>query len=56
MELLAVGVGCPGILQANGVIHAAANFPSWNNVPLQQLFVDRLNGLQVYAYMLEIAM
>lgn len=48
-QLLGVGVGCPGILQEHGVIHAAANFPSWSDVPLQQLFVERLNGLQVRA-------
>ncbi|RLN38410.1 hypothetical protein BBJ28_00014537 [Nothophytophthora sp. Chile5] len=28
--------------QAGGVIHAAANFPSWKDVPLQQLFTDTL--------------
>ncbi|KAE9114219.1 hypothetical protein PF010_g9789 [Phytophthora fragariae] len=41
-DLEAVGVGCPGVLEAGGVIHAAANFPSWLDVPLQQLFTDTL--------------
>ncbi|KAG6609886.1 putative glucokinase [Phytophthora cinnamomi] len=41
-DLEAVGVGCPGVLEAGGVIHAAANFPSWSDVPLQQLFTDTL--------------
>uniref|UniRef100_K3W791 Glucokinase n=1 Tax=Globisporangium ultimum (strain ATCC 200006 / CBS 805.95 / DAOM BR144) TaxID=431595 RepID=K3W791_GLOUD len=38
----AVGVGCPGVLHAGGVIHAASNFPSWHDVPLRQMLVDRL--------------
>ncbi|EEY65839.1 glucokinase, putative [Phytophthora infestans T30-4] len=41
-DLEAVGVGCPGVLEAGGVIHAAANFPSWLDVPLQQLFTNTL--------------
>ncbi|POM61448.1 Glucokinase, partial [Phytophthora palmivora] len=41
-DLEAVGVGCPGVLEAGGVIRAAANFPSWMDVPLQQLFTDTL--------------
>ncbi|KAG7400267.1 hypothetical protein PHYBOEH_006404 [Phytophthora boehmeriae] len=41
-DLENVGVGCPGVLEAGGVIHAAASFPSWNNVPLQQLITDTL--------------
>ncbi|KAG6955698.1 hypothetical protein JG687_00011039 [Phytophthora cactorum] len=41
-DLEAVGVGCPGVLEAGGVIHAAANFPSWLDAPLQQLFTDTL--------------
>ncbi|RLN88223.1 hypothetical protein BBJ28_00008530 [Nothophytophthora sp. Chile5] len=41
-DLEAVGVGCPGVLEAGGVIHAAANFLSWKDVPLQQLFTDTL--------------
>ncbi|OWZ24853.1 Glucokinase [Phytophthora megakarya] len=41
-DLEAVGVGCPGVLLPGGVIRAAANFPSWLDVPLQQLFTDTL--------------
>ncbi|KAF4325019.1 hypothetical protein BBO99_00000589 [Phytophthora kernoviae] len=41
-DLEDVGVGCPGVLEAGGVIHAAASFPSWKNVPLQQLLTDAL--------------
>lgn len=38
-----MGVGCPGKLLEGGVVQGAANFPSWKNVPLQQLFSERLN-------------
>uniref|UniRef100_M4BID6 Glucokinase n=1 Tax=Hyaloperonospora arabidopsidis (strain Emoy2) TaxID=559515 RepID=M4BID6_HYAAE len=41
-DLEAVGVGCPGVLRAGGVVHAAANFPSWLDVSLQQLFTETL--------------
>ncbi|KAK1948246.1 Glucokinase [Phytophthora citrophthora] len=41
-DLEAVGVGCPGVLEAGGIIRAAANFPSWMDVPLQQLFSETL--------------
>ncbi|CAI5712095.1 unnamed protein product [Hyaloperonospora brassicae] len=41
-DVEAVGVGCPGVLRAEGVIRAAANFPSWSDVPLQQLFTETL--------------
>ncbi|ETK77877.1 hypothetical protein F441_16213 [Phytophthora nicotianae CJ01A1] len=41
-DLEAVGVGCPGVLEAGGVIRAAANFPSWLDVPLQQVFTNTL--------------
>ncbi|CEG48645.1 glucokinase [Plasmopara halstedii] len=37
-DIRAVGVGCPGVLEVGGVVHAAANFPTWKDVPLQQLF------------------
>lgn len=30
------------------MIHAASNFPSWHDVPLQQLFADELRGLRVH--------
>ncbi|DBA03306.1 TPA: hypothetical protein N0F65_011665 [Lagenidium giganteum] len=45
-QLLGVGIGCPGQVELSGVVHAAANFPSWHDVPLQQLFADAL-GLPV---------
>ncbi|CAI5725939.1 unnamed protein product [Peronospora effusa] len=41
-DLDAIGVGCPGVLKAGGVIHAAASFPSWTDVPLQQLLTDKV--------------
>lgn len=47
-DLKGVGVGCPGVLLPNGVVHAAANFPSWSVVPLQQLLTDRL-GVPVWS-------
>ncbi|KUF76145.1 Glucokinase [Phytophthora nicotianae] len=47
-DLEAVGVGCPGVLEAGGVIRAAANFPSWLDVPLQQVFTNTL-GRPVWA-------
>ncbi|CAH0477348.1 unnamed protein product [Peronospora belbahrii] len=42
-DLDAVGVGCPGVLKPGGIIHAAASFPSWKNIPLQQLLTDTLD-------------
>ncbi|KAI9906519.1 hypothetical protein PsorP6_004112 [Peronosclerospora sorghi] len=37
-----IGIGCPGVVKDGGIIHAAANFPSWADVPLQQLLADTL--------------
>lgn len=40
-DLKGVGVGCPGVLLPGGIVHAAANFPTWSAVPLQQLLAAR---------------
>ncbi|KAG7394981.1 hypothetical protein PHYBOEH_004422 [Phytophthora boehmeriae] len=45
-DLAGVGVGCPGVVLPGGVLHAAANFPSWSGVPLQRLLSD-LIGIPV---------
>ncbi|TMW60679.1 hypothetical protein Poli38472_000721 [Pythium oligandrum] len=46
-SLVAVGVASPGQLVDGGVIHAAANFPDWKDVPLRQLFITRLGKEEV---------
>ncbi|RLN55541.1 hypothetical protein BBP00_00008442 [Phytophthora kernoviae] len=44
-DLVGVGVGCPGVVLPGGVVHAAANFPTWSGVPLQKLLADRISRL-----------
>ncbi|KDO29200.1 hypothetical protein SPRG_19875 [Saprolegnia parasitica CBS 223.65] len=34
-HVTSVGVGCPGQI-SSGIVHAAANFPNWKDVPLQE--------------------
>lgn len=43
-NIAGVGVGCPGVVQPGGIVHAAANFPTWSGVPLQQLLADRIGA------------
>ena len=42
-DIKGVGVGSPGHC-FNGVVHAAANFPSWKDVPLAALLQEALGG------------
>jgi glucokinase len=42
-----IGIGVPGAVDANGVLHAVANIPSWKQVPLKKV-LERHFGLPVY--------
>jgi glucokinase len=41
-QIMGVGVGCPGVIDEHGILRAAANFPTWKDVPLQSLFSEKL--------------
>ena len=43
-RLAGIGVGAPGIVYADrGVIHRAAHFPEWQDVPLARLLAERFS-------------
>lgn len=47
-DVAAVGVGAPGVIQADkGVVVKSPNFPDWNNLPLKDLLEKKL-GIPVF--------
>jgi glucokinase len=48
LEVIAVGVGAPGVIQAaQGIVVKSPNFPDWNNLPLRQ-HLEQAVGLPVH--------
>lgn len=42
---LALGIGCPGVVDADGVVHDPPNMAGWSVVPLRHMLAERLGCL-----------
>lgn len=44
LEVLSVGIGCPGLIDSNtGVVRFSPNIPSWNNVEIGKILSDEFS-------------